>query len=163
MRAYIDRVVEAVLAVLMAAMIVLVFIGVVFRYVLLDPITWGEEVARLCLVWVSFLGVYLAHRRSQHIAVVAVLDELPRPARAGLRVATALLLAVFMAVLAQQGASYALRFADSYSPLLDIPLGLVYAALPLCAALIILDLLATATAELRHSWTDGRGGGSREG
>ena len=68
-RSYIDAGLGAVVAALMATMCITVFMGVVFRYVLGDPLTWAEEVGRLCLVWVTFLGTYLAYRRTMHITI----------------------------------------------------------------------------------------------
>ena len=51
---YLDSLVEIILAVLMAITICIVFTGVVFRYALLSPLAWTEEIARLCLVWMTF-------------------------------------------------------------------------------------------------------------
>ncbi len=146
----IDRSVEMVLALLMAAIVTLIFIAVFFRFVVVDPITWAEEVARFCIVWVSFLGTYVAHRRGEHIAVTTVADALPPRLRALLMIALRLLLLAFMAVLVWYGSEYAVRFMMSLSPLLDIPLGLVYAAMPTSAALIVLSILVDSAADLRR-------------
>ena len=150
----IDRTVEMVLAFLMASIVVLVFAAVFFRYVLVDPIAWAEEIARFCIVGVSFLGTYLAHRRGEHIAVTTVADSLPPVARAILMIGLRLLALAFMAVLAWYGSAYALRFMVSLSPLLDIPLGLVYAAMPTGAALIVLSIVVDSAADLRRLTTD---------
>lgn len=162
MRAAIDRIVEGVLALLMAVMICLVFLSVAYRYVLLEPITWAEEVARLCLVWVSFLGVYLAQRRAQHISVEALLSKLPPAARAAVSLMTSLVLLALMAVLTIYGTRYAVRFMESTTPLLDIPLGAVYAAMPLAAALVIVNLVAQAIEWLRYRHNASASGDQRE-
>src|SRR6266542_4259240 len=81
MRAYLDVAIEAVAAALMAAMCAIVFLGVFFRYVLGDPLSWTEEIARLCLVWITFLGTYLAYRRNLHISIDLVQKRLSRSAK----------------------------------------------------------------------------------
>lgn len=145
----IDAVIEAALALLMAALVGMVFVAVVFRYVLHDPVTWSEEVGRFCLVWISFLGTYIAHRRAEHIAVTAIRDRFPIPAQIAIRVALSLLLIAFMAVLAWYGGQYAVRFMGMRTSLLGIPLGLVYAAMPVSAGLVLVSLILSSIRALR--------------
>ena len=129
---------EALAALLMSAMCLAVFLGVVFRYALLSPLPWVEEVARLGLVWVTFVGTYLAMRRGQHI----VMDTFHDLGRAWVRwVCDAVGLAAlagFLLTLLWYGARYAAAFWASRSPYLGFPLGLVYLALPVGAALLLL-------------------------
>lgn len=150
MRKTIDRCVEPILAFLMAAIILLLFASVCARYLFLSPFTWAEEIARLLLVWVSFLGAYLAHRYGQHIAVTAILDRLPSLPRLITRLAAAALVLALMAVLTWFGTRYALAFLTTYSQLLGIPIGLVYAAMPVSAVLICIDVLAELHSDLRR-------------
>ena len=147
----IDKAVEALVAMFMAALVVLVFLAVLFRYVLNDPLTWSEEVGRICLVWVSFLGAYLAHRRADHIAVTALLQGLPDRVRMMVRLAVTALLFGFLAVLVWYGGQYALRFIAATTPLLDIPVGAVYLAMPLSALLIALSMIVGVAGEV-NDW-----------
>ncbi|MDR1535505.1 MAG: TRAP transporter small permease [Planctomycetota bacterium] len=48
-----------------AAMIVIVFCGVLWRYVLRDPLSWVDEMAALLLVVISFLGCHLAMHKKK--------------------------------------------------------------------------------------------------
>ncbi len=43
-----------------AAQILIIFCGVIFRYFLNTPLTWVDEVAALLLVLIAFLGCYVA-------------------------------------------------------------------------------------------------------
>ena len=138
---WIDRGVEAVVAGLMAALLVLVFCAVIFRYLLGSPLTWSEELGRLCLVWVSFLGSYLAHRRGQHVAVTFIREKLPAICQRWISTALVLLLLAFLGVLAWFGTVYSLAFMSSTTPLLNIPVGLIYAVMPLSMALIFVSVL----------------------
>jgi TRAP-type C4-dicarboxylate transport system permease small subunit len=136
----IDQAVEALSAVLMGALSLLVFLGVVYRYVLVAPIAWIEEIVRLCLVWVTFLGAYLAMRRGQHIAMDVVYERLGRRGRRLADAAGAAILALFFATLTWYGTAYAQAFMGARSPFLGFPQGLTYFALPVGAVLLLLAL-----------------------
>lgn len=143
-RAYLDAGLEAVVAALMATMCITVFLGVLFRFVLLDPLTWTEEVGRLSLVWVTFLGTYLAYRRNLHISIDVIRKRTSWRTQRIIHLVSIVLVGLFMVMLVAQGAHYSRAFLGSVTPLLGIPLGVVYAALPVCAAL----LLATIVVDL---------------
>jgi TRAP-type C4-dicarboxylate transport system permease small subunit len=149
MRAYLDFAIEAVAAALMATMCIIVFLGVFFRYVLGDPLTWTEEIARLCLVWITFLGTYLAYRRNLHISLDLVQKRLSRSAQRIVHLIVLMLVGMFMTMLMIQGAHYSQAFLGSATPLLGVPLGLVYAALPFCAALLLVTILVDLISFLR--------------
>jgi TRAP-type C4-dicarboxylate transport system permease small subunit len=55
--------------VLMAAMTVDVLLGVFFRYIIGDALTWTEEVGRYLLIWMGYLAAGLALREGNHVAV----------------------------------------------------------------------------------------------
>ncbi|MGH7265631.1 MAG: TRAP transporter small permease [Candidatus Rokuibacteriota bacterium] len=140
----IDRAIEALSALLMGALALLVFLGVVYRYVLVAPIAWIEEIVRLCLVWVTFLGAYLAMRRGQHIAMDVVYERLGRRGRRVADAVGTLLLALFFLVLAWYGTAYAQAFMGARSPFLGFPQGVTYFALPAGAVLLLLALAPAA-------------------
>jgi TRAP-type transport system small permease protein len=135
-----DLVCEALAALLMVALSAIVFVGVVYRYVLVSPIPWTEEVARLCLVWVTFVGTYLAMRRGQHIVMDTVYVLFGPRGRFACDVASLALLAAFLGVLVWYGGQYAAAFWKAPSPYLGFPMGLVYAALPVGAGLLLLAI-----------------------
>ena len=74
--------VERVCALLMIALVVDVFLGVFSRYVLQATFKWYDEVARLCFVWIIFLGAAVAVRRRLHFRVHLLIDRLRPAARA---------------------------------------------------------------------------------
>ena len=61
--------IDIVMALLLAAMIVLVFANVVLRYGFSSGIRQSVELARLWFVWVVMLGAAVALRRGEHLAV----------------------------------------------------------------------------------------------
>ncbi len=62
---------------LMAALVVLTFLQVFFRYVVGSPITGTEELSRIALVWVTFIGAAEAVRRKKLIRIEVIEERFP--------------------------------------------------------------------------------------
>lgn len=69
-------IVDLVIAVLLAAMIALVFANVVLRYGFSSGIRQSVELARLWFVWVVMLGAAVVLRRGEHLAVAEFSEAL---------------------------------------------------------------------------------------
>ncbi len=79
--------VEHVTALVLAIDVLVVFASVIFRYFLLQPLNWAEEVARALMVLLVFFGAATALGRHRHAALDAFRGLLPRhwrPAAIGL-------------------------------------------------------------------------------
>ncbi|MBA4491783.1 TRAP transporter small permease [Paracoccus sp. S1E-3] len=66
--------IEALLALLLAGMIVMVFTNVVMRYGFDSGLRWGIELSRLAFVWIAMLGSALALRSNEHLAVTELVE-----------------------------------------------------------------------------------------
>jgi TRAP-type C4-dicarboxylate transport system permease small subunit len=76
LNAWIYRVLQFAITVLIAVMIVPVTLQIASRFVELIPrYIWTEEVARFCLIWLVMLGATIAVRDGSHFDV----DVLPSP------------------------------------------------------------------------------------
>jgi TRAP-type mannitol/chloroaromatic compound transport system permease small subunit len=53
----------------LAADVLTVFVSVIFRYFLHDPVDWAEEVARALMIVLVFFGAATVLARSQHVGV----------------------------------------------------------------------------------------------
>ena len=72
------RALEAVMALGLALMVVLVFGNVVLRYLFDSGITVSEELSRWIFIWVTFLGAIVAMREHAHLGTDALVSRLPR-------------------------------------------------------------------------------------
>jgi len=73
--------VEILAAVLVAAEIVILFGGVVARYVFNHPLVWSDELASILFLWLAMLGAVIAFRRDEHMRMTAAVGSLPAPTR----------------------------------------------------------------------------------
>jgi TRAP-type C4-dicarboxylate transport system permease small subunit len=68
---------EALIALALAVMVVLVFGNVVLRYGLNSGITVSEEVSRWLFVWLTFLGAIVALKEHGHLGSDMLVSRLP--------------------------------------------------------------------------------------
>ena len=130
-----DRFLFVTIGLLLAAMVVDVAIQVFFRYVIQNPPTWTEELARFLFAWQIFLGAGLAFGRGSHIVVDALLLVLPSGGRRLLAVVTGVIALGFLAVLIWLGIRMVQLTSDTYSTAMHLNMGVVYASLPFGAAI----------------------------
>ena len=67
----------AVASAILAILIVLTFLGVIWRYIFDAPFTWLEEVQTSCLVWIVFAAAGAAFRTGNHVAIQMIVDLMP--------------------------------------------------------------------------------------
>jgi len=69
---------EVPAALLLVAEVVLLLTNVFCRYVLQDPLIWGDELASILFIWLSMLGAVVALRRGEHMRLTMFSTECPR-------------------------------------------------------------------------------------
>lgn len=131
---------KAILVFLMTTMTVLVFGNVVGRYLFGISFGWAEELSRFAMIWIAFLGVGLALRYGLLAAVEAIQGVLPQPAKQRMRVVVAGVIAAFLVALVILGSQFVAFSWGLRTPVLQIPRGLPYAAVPIGACLALLHL-----------------------
>lgn len=93
-------------AILVLAEVAILFAGVIWRYALNSPLFWSDEVAGLLFLWLVMLGAVIALRRGAHMRMTAVVSVLPPRAQRFLATFSALVVAIFVAVILVPAASY---------------------------------------------------------
>jgi TRAP-type C4-dicarboxylate transport system permease small subunit len=140
---FLNRICEVALIILLAAMALVVFLQVVFRYILHLPLFWTEEFARYCLVWASLLGAAVALKRGEHIAVTLFLDHFPKRAARALIVVAQISVILILAVMAWGGIKLVLVTSAQISPALRIPMAVPYLALPVGSVIMLFHVASS--------------------
>lgn len=68
--------VELISALVLGIDLVIVFVSVIYRYVLHNPLQWSDEVASALLVTLAFLGGAVALARGEHLGVQALRNRM---------------------------------------------------------------------------------------
>ena len=146
------RLVEAVIAFMLAVMVLLVFGNVVLRYGFNSGITMSEEVSRWLFVWITFLGAIVALRERAHLGVDMVVSKLP-PTGKKLCLGISQLLMLYMLWLLLQGSVVQTRINwDVTAPVTGASMAVVYSVgivFAVCAGFLVsLDFLRLVTGRL---------------
>ncbi|AGU47795.1 TRAP dicarboxylate transporter, subunit DctM [Variovorax paradoxus B4] len=67
---------EVVAALLIAGIVLLLFGGVVSRYVFSQPIDWIDETVSMAFIWVGMIGAAIAMHRNEHLRLATFVDRL---------------------------------------------------------------------------------------
>jgi tripartite ATP-independent transporter DctM subunit len=141
LEALLGLLVEIPAALLVVAEIVILFAGVVARYVLHQPLIWSDELASILFLWLAMLGAAVAFRRGEHMRMTAMVARASPGLRAYLDlVATAAALA-FLVMIAWPSWEYAYEESYITTPALQIANIWRAAALPVGIGLMALFAL----------------------
>lgn len=132
-------------------MTVLVFLTVIYRYFLLAPISWGEELARFLFIALSLLGAALAMKDRMHFTITILTQRFPAPVQRYLEALIVLVTSGLLCIVIREGWGLALLNRNQESPALGVPMSVPYIAVPLGASLMLIflwtDLIIKRTAE----------------
>ncbi|MBW3097191.1 TRAP transporter small permease [Pseudohoeflea coraliihabitans] len=144
----------AILSVVMLSVLVAVSaLQVFFRYVLLEPLIWSEEVARYLLVWLSFAAGGLVLSTEGHPRIEAISETLPPRIRAVNECILQFLVAAFLVVFIWVSTGLAGRYIGFISLGSGISQSIPRFALPVGGFLMLVNLfpkLMMSLSRLRH-------------
>jgi TRAP-type C4-dicarboxylate transport system permease small subunit len=94
----IDRILYYFLAILLVALVLLLSINILFRFVFLLPIHWTEEISMLLFIWIIFMGSAVVQKRDGHVSIEIVYNNCPPLARKIMKI-TGQVLVLFVLVI----------------------------------------------------------------
>src|SRR6201991_2582974 len=140
--------VEIPAAILVVAEVVILFAGVISRYVMHSPLIWSDELASILFLWLAMLGAVVAFRRAEHMRMTAVVASAGPRMWAYLDVVATCAALAFLLMIVWPAYDYAYEESFITTPALQIPNTWRAAALPvgtcLMAVFAILRLLRSA-------------------
>jgi tripartite ATP-independent transporter DctM subunit len=128
--------VEILAATLVAAEIIILFSGVVARYVLNHSLIWSDELASILFLWLAMLGAVIAFRRDEHMRMTAAVGSLPAPTRATFDLFATCAALAFLLLIAWPAYEYAQEETFITTPALGLNNAWRAAALPSGIALM---------------------------
>ena len=140
LRSQIDSVLEKALVFIMSLMVVNVLWQVFSRYLLANPSSFTDELARYLMIWVGVLGAAYVAGKGNHVAITYFSEKFSTSNFKRVKLAINLIIMGFAFLGMFIGGLrlvYITLILEQLSPSLKIPLGLVYAVIPLSGALII--------------------------
>jgi TRAP-type C4-dicarboxylate transport system permease small subunit len=124
---------------LLVLMVLLVSLGVFFRYVLSASLVWYDEFASYLLVWLTFYGAVAASYRRRQIAFEMVVSRLRPRTKKVVEVIAELFVFTFQVVLFYYGWLLMQKMGDETAVSLPwVKMGWVYSVLPIAGGLMLL-------------------------
>jgi TRAP-type C4-dicarboxylate transport system permease small subunit len=139
-RAQIDSILEKSLVVIMSFMVVNVLWQVFSRYILANPSSFTDELARYLMIWVGVLGAAYVAGKGNHVAITYFSEKFNPINLKRVQIIinlTILSFAILGMLIGGVRLVYITLVLEQLSPALKIPLGVVYAVIPVSGLLII--------------------------
>src|SRR5580692_8770939 len=131
------RVLEVIAAVLVAAEICIMLIGVIARYVFRDPLIWTDEGAQAVFLWLGMIGATVAMNRGEHMRMTALIVRARPVPRRVLDAFGAAMGLVFLAVVNQPSFDYINEVSRLQMPGLGVSKLWITLPLPIGFALML--------------------------
>jgi TRAP-type C4-dicarboxylate transport system permease small subunit len=142
---------ELIAGATMLAVTGILFSGVVWRYFLVDPLPWTDEVARMLFVWLAFIGAALGVKRGLHASVALLSQWMPPLAHRALMLFGCLVVAAVAFVLVYVGVEQTVSAFSQVMPVTGISKGWTTVVVPISGVLMFLYLAPRARQILRSS------------
>lgn len=132
------------------AMVLSYFISVVNRNIIKGSMPWTEEVAMYSMIFMALLGTEIGLRDGTQVAVTAVIDKLHGTTKKVVSLVKQVVVVIFAFMMTSGGyalTSKQLKLGQT-TPVLKIPMGLMYSSLVLAFGLIFIIQTITLIHEI---------------
>lgn len=127
---------------MMGSMFIIVFANVVTRYLFGISLVWIEEVSRILMIAICFIGAGLALREGRHVAIEFVIDLIKNEKlNKTVRAINGLIILTFMGFLSYLGFMYSRETMGQESTVLRWDMGLVYLLIPIGSITFMMHLI----------------------
>ncbi|WP_050420661.1 TRAP transporter large permease subunit [Bradyrhizobium tropiciagri] len=139
-------------ALLVIAEVIILFVGIISRYVLHTPIVWSDELAGILFLWLAMLGSVVAFQRAEHMRMTAIIGMIRPEARLFLDVFATAAAFAFLLLVVRPAYEFAADEVFVTTPALGIVNTWRAAALPVGVGLmlVVATLRLAATANVKH-------------
>ncbi len=135
----VDKIIEWFCIAIMGSMTILVTWQVFTRKVLNNPSTITEQLAKYLFVWLVLYGAAYVFGKRDHMAIVFMVEKRSLRVQCILKIIQEILIGVFaLGVMVYGGYFGAVRQMGQLDAALQLPIGIIYSAIPISGIIIIL-------------------------
>lgn len=148
----IDKAVEWFSIALVIVMVLLVLWQIIARYLLNSPSSFSEALTRYLFVWLVLITSTYAFGSRDHMYISALNDRLRGKTRTVVNILIEILTILFAACVMVFGGSIITRMQIvSLDSSLHIPMGVVYAVIPVCGVITVFYCICNILKELEKA------------
>lgn len=137
---HIIKIIEVLLILIFTILVVDVLFQVLSRYIIKTSFSWTEELARFLLIWLSILGAAYLNAKREHLSMDFLYQKLSKSNKRKVSIIVELMVLFFALIVMVIGGGnlvYTTLHLNQLSGTLQIPLGYIYAILPVSGFLIM--------------------------
>ena len=135
--------------ILTICMSLVVFSQIVLRYVVNQPFSWTEELARVTFLLWTLLGAVLAYKEDKHMGLNVVEMKIPEKPRQYFILFKDILVLIFCAVMFWQGVILVSTLRAA-TPILRLPFSKIYLILPFMMVCIFILCLIKIVGDINR-------------
>lgn len=157
---FLSKVAKIITAAAICIQMVIVFLGVVFRYFLKSPLLWSDELACYLLVFVTFFGSYVALKEKALANIELITSKLPGMIRRIVMLVSNITVIILLGAVLYFGVVLSMSpvVLKAVSPAMELPTVIFYAILPLAAFMMIVHMLVAIYEDFRSTNDDSKQG-----
>ncbi|MFP6583682.1 MAG: TRAP transporter small permease [Candidatus Hydrogenedentota bacterium] len=121
----------------LAAMVVVILLQVVARYVFSSPLAWPEEISRILMVWMTFLAAPYAYRNGLFVRLESWVSRFPLRVQRKIDVGIHLLLLMLFIVFFRESLWMVMRGSVIRASSVNLSMGLVFVVMPAAFVMLI--------------------------
>jgi TRAP-type transport system small permease protein len=145
---------------LLAVIVVIVFCNVLSRYVLNASLAWSEEVSRMLFIWLAFFGAITAYVNNEHLGLDILVKFFSKKIAQVLILTADIVVFFALTIVLKGGIDMTVDSFESgwVSSAVPIQYGYVYLAVPLSAALLLVESLLKFINDIKIAVSLAKGG-----
>lgn len=138
---WIEKIEKLVSIILMAAITLVLFVAVVYRYFLNAPLFWANEASIFMITWLTFLGGSLGLKYKSQASITFLVDRFPETGKRILMIVTHVIILAALAVLMYLSYEWVLTLSPQKSSSMRIPMWIPYLSVPVGLTFAFIHLL----------------------
>lgn len=150
-----------ILSILVLAIVLVMLLQILCRYILNDSLIWSEEFCRYCYIYFMFIGTALSIKEKSALRVDAIVSLLPEKVGKILSIVVDIIVFIMLIYLSYWSfpTVKSMYLKGGYSPALKLPVYIIYLSVPIGFILSILRYLQQFYRMIRDAINDRKKGG----
>jgi TRAP-type C4-dicarboxylate transport system permease small subunit len=137
----ISKIANGFVVFLVGMMSIVILLGVFFRYVLIRPLPWSEDLGRYLMIWTALFGVGVVMQNKAHVAVTIFAERMPKRVRFLLLLTAKILVFGFGLTITYLSVQLLRNMMPQISPTLRISMTWVYGGFPFYGFFLMVSTL----------------------
>lgn len=138
---FLAKIANGFVVLLLSVMSIDILLGVFFRYVLIKPLPWSEDLGRYLMIWTALFGVGVVMQNKAHVAVTIFAEKMPKRVGLLLLLTAKILVFGFGLTMGYLGVQLLRSMMPQISPTLHIRMWWVYLGFPFYGFFLIVSTL----------------------